>query len=71
MSPLNIATQRGVGVLTFVTREVFVLFDGFTLPPQPLSSRSMQVLEVFQDARSFAPHSGYVRGATGKRMCLI
>ena len=47
-----------VGVLTFLNREVFVLFDGFTIPPQPLSSGSMQ---VFQDARSFAPHSGSVR----------
>ena len=31
-----------VGVLTFVTRELFVLFDGFTILPKPLSSGSMQ-----------------------------
>lgn len=50
-----------VGVLTFVTRELFVLFDGFTIPPQATEQWVDAGREVFQDARSFAPHSGYVR----------
>ena len=41
---LNIATQReeGWSGADFCHRELFVLFDGFTIPPKPLSSGSMQ-----------------------------
>jgi hypothetical protein len=40
-----------VGVLTFVTRELFVLFDGFTIPPQATEQWVDAGLEKFSKMR--------------------
>ena len=40
-----------VGVLTFVTRELFVLFDGFTIPPQATEQWVAAGLEKFSKMR--------------------
>jgi hypothetical protein len=40
-----------VGVLTFVTRELFVLFDGFTIPPQATVQWVDAGLEKFSNPR--------------------